>query len=450
MKGHSPHPRDQLLDLARRRAGWRVPDTLYDRLADFVRTQTGGDVTALVARLEADPRALEAFFSALSVGETYFFREARQFRLLRDRILPELAPETPLRLWSAGCSTGEEALSLALLAQDLGLEYHVHATDLNPAALEGLRQGRFSQGSLRDDGAEFHPLVHRVARGLDSPTGVFDLPGAPWDRITVAPYNLAAPTPGMPQFQVIFLRNVLIYFDPDLRQGVVDALVARLTAPGYLFLSSTEVAFFSPAGVELRETDGVFYYYKAAEVPPVAPLRASASLAPAGSASPAEVPAPLPRPVRPPKAAPRPVPSPMSRTPTSDPRVLARCFELINTDGADEARGLLEALPSRDADRAYLLGYAAMREGLTDRAVTWFTTCLEADPGHWLARFQRAVLRSARDPVASRADFTRTRADLVSAPPPRFAPFLEDFHPRYFLGLCDQWINKLGGNRGAR
>lgn len=443
MKGPTPHQRQQLLDLARRRAGWRVPDTLYDRLADFVHAQ-GDDVSALVTRLEADPGALDTFFAALSVGETYFFREERQFRLLRDHILPPLASEAPLRLWSAGCSTGEEAVSLALLAEDLGLDYHVHATDLNPAALEGLRQGRFSQGSLRDDGAEFHPLVRRVARGLDSPTGVFDLAGAPWHRITVAPYNLAAPEPGLPRFHVIFLRNVLIYFEPDLRQGVVDALVTQLTAPGYLFLSSTEVAFFSPAGVELRETEGVFYYFKATETPLQPPRPPASGVVPSGVDRVTRPHRPLP--LRPPISA----PTPRVPTSVSDPRVLARCFELINTDGVDEARGLLEALPSRDADRAYLLGYAAMREGLTERAVTWFTTCLELDAGHWLARFQRAVLRSARDPGSARADFTRTKADLAGSSP-RFAAFLEDFHPRYFQGLCDQWINKLsGGNRGTR
>jgi chemotaxis protein methyltransferase CheR len=218
----------------------------------------------------------------LTNKETSFFREAHQFEVLRDRILPELAAarkflarpdymhdpsgptgREPLRLWSAGCSTGEEAYSLAITV----LEYQKHygsldavvlATDIDPDAVEAARRGRYRERAIRlvpadllqryftYDGETYHvtPQVARLVR--------FQV------------YNLADERypPGLSDLDVIFCRNVTIYFDQEARDRLNARLADALREGGYLFVASAETMSHNRGRLELFPIGNTFLFRK--------------------------------------------------------------------------------------------------------------------------------------------------------------------------------------------
>jgi len=422
-------------------------------MAEFVQTQLDeGALTfeAYLALLETDSQRLKAFLSAVTVGETYFFREQRQFRFLVSHVLPELFAAFPtgsgVTLWSAACSTGEEAWSLALVADQVSREkggrWQVVATDLHASSVEKGREGLYTGHSLREDGGGFHPLVR--AASVEEPGG-FRMTAEWKDKVQFRELNLAGSLSSAPsRVQLIFLRNALIYIDPAVRERILTGLIQRLTEPGYLFLSATEVPLICPAGVELREAEGVYYFARVSGSRPPAPVHRSSTTLRT-----------LPR-------LPRPDPGflgttadpPVARVPSN--RALT-CFRLIDGDGLAEARTILaDPTPWEDAPTipAFLAGYADLREGRTEAAVEAFSRCLDIDSRFWLARFHRAGLWSLHRPDEARRDFLRVKTDieaLEGRDPGPVSAFLEGFDTRYFLGICDRGIAKLartGGNRG--
>src|SRR4051812_1125694 len=120
--------------------------------------------------IAADPAALDDLIVELTVGETYFLREPGQFEFIRREVLPEVrrrkGADAVIRAWSAGCASGEEAYSLAILFEQEGLasQTHILATDISRAALAKARQSVYSSWSLRGEGA-------RIAEGYLSPRG---------------------------------------------------------------------------------------------------------------------------------------------------------------------------------------------------------------------------------------------------------------------------------------
>lgn len=501
------HQHKQLLDLARRKTGIRLPETLNSHVADFVRDlQARADIgfADCLDRLEHDPETLRQFIEVITIGETYFFREERQFRLIQQRILPELfAAGRPVQLWSAACATGEEAWSLAMLASEQAgggpsAAFTVWGSDINQSSLAMCRAGRYGPGSFRTDGEGFHPLARNYLQAGPGQTMEVspDLAG----QCQFLNLNLASGIfQGLPdKLDLVMLRNVLIYLETGVREELVDAIVERLAVPGYLFLSATEVPLFAPLKANLLERDGIYFFARRsdAELQAAARHAASRSTGPLaltgnkarlfqrlrqGSQRPGtghgagDNPAPdrQPQPsqpvppatMRPQAAAPATAPQaaaslPLTAAPTAaaslpDLGSLVECFELINGDGLDEARQRLARLdathPGATADfravQLFLLGFADMREGLAPRAVINFTRCLELRPAYWLARYHRALLASVHNPQAASRDFQRVCTDIrsCSGPLPKdLAVFLEDFSPRYFLGICDKWLDKLG------
>jgi chemotaxis protein methyltransferase CheR len=223
-------------------------DYLFDiRLARLVRDHGMGHLEGLVRylRLHKDRAVEAAIAEAMTINETSFFRDHRPFELLRTDLLPRLiegrrATRT-LRLWSAASSTGQEALSLAMVLREhfpplVNWDLRIECTDLSSEAVERARMGRY----------------HRIEmnRGLDARyrARYFDPLGEEWAAKPVI-HDLcrfrradlcASPLPFSDRFDVIFLRNVMLYFTPETRQQLLFA-VHRLLAPdGFLFLGSSE------------------------------------------------------------------------------------------------------------------------------------------------------------------------------------------------------------------
>ncbi|MBN9684989.1 MULTISPECIES: protein-glutamate O-methyltransferase [unclassified Corallococcus] len=208
---------------------------------------------------------LRALLPLVTVGHTEFFRDAKQFRALEGSVLPELLARArremrKVSIWSAGCATGEEPYSLALVLAELGalaVEVDLWATDLNLAAVEAARQGRFSTrramaiGPERlkrffrpvEDGYEASPILREYIRfdGQNLAAPVFD---------KVAPASL----------DLILCRNVIIYFDLPTIRGLMDRFLAALRPGGLLFLGYSESLFKVYDRFEMIEVDGAFVY----------------------------------------------------------------------------------------------------------------------------------------------------------------------------------------------
>lgn len=201
---------------------------------------------ALVQKLRyrADPALENAVVEAMTTNETLFFRDRSPFDLFRDVILPEKlaanAASRSLRIWCAAVSTGQEAYSLAMILDDMaqrlaGWRVEILGTDISTEVLERARQGVYSQ--------------FEVQRGLPIQMLLrfFRQDGDKWQvneriraMVDLKPHNLLEPNAHFGQFDVIFCRNVLIYFDVATKAKVMAALAQRLARDGAFVLGAAE------------------------------------------------------------------------------------------------------------------------------------------------------------------------------------------------------------------
>lgn len=187
-----------------------------------------------------EPSELQTALDLLTTNETYFFREPQHFDFLRDTILPAHKPGQPFRVWSAACSSGEEPYTIAMvLADRLGAgAWDVLASDISARVLDKARSGHYSM-----DRAEKIPPRYLSAyclKGIGGQAGTFLLDKPVRSRVQFMSINLNAALPPLGPFDVIFLRNVMIYFALDTKRQVVDRLLGVLKPGGYLIVSHSE------------------------------------------------------------------------------------------------------------------------------------------------------------------------------------------------------------------
>lgn len=209
------------------------------------------------------------FVNESTVNETYFFREEAQFDFLRDRIFPSWRLQNPgknIRIWSAACSTGEEIYSLALLARYCHLTPVLTASDIDTNVLNVCSGGVYSKAKVdrRVDGLSYHSLIEPYFKGEEV---IF--PKEIKDLISVKALNLKelAQSPFVPVEQdVIFLRNVFIYFSSEMKRAVLKAIADKcLKKNGLLFVSINEVASISGDIVPknlIKENVGMVFYLR--------------------------------------------------------------------------------------------------------------------------------------------------------------------------------------------
>jgi len=273
---------DALAELLRARTGFRLPAARRADLAAAARRVLARRPLRGRDPMEAlalDPDSFDALVSEVTIGETYFFRDAGQLDLLRDRLLPALrsarGPGHALRFWSAGCASGEEAYSLAalLLEADAG-PFHVLGTDICLRSLDRARRGEYGIWSLRGEG---RPRMAPFLRQAGSRWRV----SAPLrEHVEFRAHNLATPGAdwtGMRGMDVILCRNVMIYFGADT-VGEVAARLHDALAPGGILLAGPSdplLGDFAPFDVEATPS-GAFYRRSGGErragiAPPPAP-----------------------------------------------------------------------------------------------------------------------------------------------------------------------------------
>lgn len=200
----------------------------------------------------------------ITVNETFFFREEAQFEVLRKKIFPKYMG-SKMSIWSAACSTGEEAVSLLALALSCNIDATVYASDIDENVLEKLKSGKFSLFSLRRDGSEFRNLLEPYSK-ISGDQLVFNKDFI--NRIKTFRFNLSGENqpPFSEQIDLIFLRNVFIYFDKETRCSVTEKMTSFLKDDGYLFFSMNEIASIDssiyPKELTKVSSNSVYYFVK--------------------------------------------------------------------------------------------------------------------------------------------------------------------------------------------
>ncbi len=215
------------------------------RLLPVARSMGLPDVGRLVdsVRTRPSPESTRRIVEALTTNETSWFRDGDPFTALASTVLPALlaarGPAERLQIWSAACSSGQEPYTIAMLLEDAlpdaTSRVSITATDLSRGMVERTRAGRFSQLEV-NRGLPAAMLVRHFARA-----------GAEWQvspslrrMVTASECNLAAPLPRMGPFDVVYLRNVLIYFDLPTKQAILRRVRALMRPDGWLFLGAAE------------------------------------------------------------------------------------------------------------------------------------------------------------------------------------------------------------------
>jgi chemotaxis protein methyltransferase CheR len=215
-----------------------VGGRLAKRLAHFGLPSYGDYFRLLVG--PTGTAELQIAVDLLTTNETYFFREPKHFDLLRERILPDLKGQATVRIWSGACSSGEEAYSLAMtLAESRGAEgWEIVASDICTRVLAKARAGHYPIARAADIAPS--SLNRFCLKGVDAQQGTFLVERALRDRIDFRQINLNQALPSLGAFDVIFLRNVMIYFDMDTKRQVVQRMLPALKSGGYFVVSHSE------------------------------------------------------------------------------------------------------------------------------------------------------------------------------------------------------------------
>jgi chemotaxis protein methyltransferase CheR len=176
----------------------------------------------------------------LTTNETYFFREPKHFDVLKNKLLTGACKGQNFRLWCAASSTGEEPYTLAMtLAEGLGTTpWQIVASDINLQVLVKARSGHYALERAHNISKQL--LQKYCLKGSGSQEGTFLIQKALRDKIQFKQINLINALPDIGKFDVIFLRNVMIYFNNETRAQVVNKIVDLLKPGGYLFVSHSE------------------------------------------------------------------------------------------------------------------------------------------------------------------------------------------------------------------
>jgi chemotaxis protein methyltransferase CheR len=207
-------------------------------LAEGLRTISGLQEAAL-----HDPRCMGRLLADLSIRTTSMFRDPGFYRAIRSKVVPILRASPFIRVWNAGCSTGEETYSIAILLREEGLydRARIYGTDMNEAVLDRARSGRFPIGKMEQYCANY--LAAGGTRGFSEyvaeSEGVAHLHPSLARNLIFAQHNLVSDG-SFNQFDLILCRNVLIYFDPSLQDHVHGLLYQSLATDGILAVGQNE------------------------------------------------------------------------------------------------------------------------------------------------------------------------------------------------------------------
>jgi chemotaxis protein methyltransferase CheR len=277
-------PLSQIADLVSAKLGLYFPKERWHDLQRGIelaaRDLGFADVESCVHDLISHPlqtSQLEILAAHLTVGETYFFRDKSAFSALETAVLPELINarrhgQKHLRIWSAGCCTGEEPYSIAILLKKMLADLDtwsitILATDINPWFLKKASAGAYTDWSFRDT-----PKWMRQKYFLQCADGRFEVPFELRKMVTFSSLNLAgglypSPLNNSAAMDLILCRNVLMYFAPEQASRVMDGLRGSLAEGGWLLVGQSETSHVPRAELTTVKFPGVVFYRKAGSQP---------------------------------------------------------------------------------------------------------------------------------------------------------------------------------------
>lgn len=450
---------EQFRALVTDRLGLSFDDSKLGLLADTLRrrVEEGTDSGQLYLRRlgsqHCPPDELRRLAEALTVTETYFYRNAEQIGAFVEVAIPQrltLHTGRPaVRVLSAGCASGEEPYSLAIALReqfaDMAAMVSIVGVDVNPAMLEKARRATYTSWALRELPGD------RRGRWFRADGGAFSLDPTIRRAVTFEERNLVHDTPELwePQtWDVVFCRNVLMYFDPMLAQAVVARIARSLTPGGYLFLGHAETLRGLSSDFHLCHTHGTFYY-----------RRKEGAVAPEP-----EVSAPLSRPIKW-EAVPRlddaaswietvrsaserirvladnsqqVSMSPLRSSSAQSGANLHRTLELLRSERFDQALRQLDALPAEDTsspEALLLRAVLSVHSGALAQAEEACRTLIACDELSAGAHFVLALCREGRGDLEGAIEEDQVAAYLD----PGFAM------PRLHLGLLarrkGEWLS---------
>ena len=210
-------------------------------------------------RIKADADYLSRFVEQITVNVTEMFRDPGFYKALRTKVLPILATYPHIRIWHAGCATGEEVYSMAILLKEEGLldKTLLYATDINPEVLETARKGIYKLNTMKQYSGNY------IASGgksdfSDYYTAHYDhaqLDTSLIRRAIFSTHNLVSDS-SFNEFQLILCRNVLIYFEKELQDKVCRLFDASLDHLGYLALGAKETLRFTDIARNYTQLEG--------------------------------------------------------------------------------------------------------------------------------------------------------------------------------------------------
>jgi len=222
-------------------------------------------ISGLLARILHDPECFDGLLSDLSIPVTEMFRDPDFFKAIRETVIPVLRTHPYVKIWHAGCATGEEAYSMAILLAEADLlsRTRIYATDYNRACLETARQGIYPADSVEDIEARYcasggtASLCDYYHSGYDALKIRDDLRKS----IVFAHHNLAADQ-SFGEMNLVVCRNVLIYFDRKLQHRVLRLFHQSLCHRGFLGIGPKETVGFSNVHDRLEATQGMPSLYR--------------------------------------------------------------------------------------------------------------------------------------------------------------------------------------------
>lgn len=222
--------------------------SLQRRLERLILIDKLGDLATLRYRVFTDKQYIHRFVEELTVNVTEMFRDPSVYLILKNEVLPALAKESFIKIWHAGCSTGEEVYSMAILLQEAGLleRSRIYATDLNPEVISSAMKGIFPLSTMKKNTANY---VLAGGKGDFSRyyTALYDkviFSDHLKEKMIFSTHNLVSDH-SFNEFDLILCRNVLIYFDKNLQHRVLDLFDRSLSSGGFLCLGSKETLRFS-------------------------------------------------------------------------------------------------------------------------------------------------------------------------------------------------------------
>jgi len=238
-------PFNELKNLIQNHTGIRINANQEKRIIDFIQKEASFQNICneeVCKQIFASPNLFNKLISIITTNETYFFREEKQFKVLKEQIFPKYVGKT-LKIWSAACASGEEPLSLFALAKNCGISAKIYASDINIDQISLFKKGIYQKSSFCNDGYMFKNLLLENNFGTFQ-NDVFYVNQDILSSIKTKEINLIKDNFNdffHEKLDLVFLRNVFIYFNEENRYNILKKIIPLLSNDGMIFLSINEI-----------------------------------------------------------------------------------------------------------------------------------------------------------------------------------------------------------------